>query len=72
MGRSLRTDRWRYTEWTNMKDELVGTELYDERTDPQENQNLAKDSANAETVAALAKQLHEGPKKMTSAAEKSK
>ena len=62
MGRSVRTDRWRYTEWTNMKDELVGTELYDERTDPKENHNLAKDPANAETVAAMAKQLHEGPK----------
>ncbi len=63
MGRSVRTDHWRYTEWSNMKDEVVGTELYDERTDPQENHNLAKDSAKAETVATMAKQLHDGPKK---------
>jgi arylsulfatase A-like enzyme/sucrose-6-phosphate hydrolase SacC (GH32 family) len=70
MGRSVRTDRWRYTEWTNMKDELVGTELYDERTDPKENHNLAKDPANAEAVAAMAKQLHEGPKKKAPAAAK--
>lgn len=70
MGRSLRTDRWRYTEWTNMKHEVVGTELYDEHTDPHEIHNLAKDTACAETFAALAKQLHEGPKKRTAATTK--
>ncbi|OYW21377.1 MAG: hypothetical protein B7Z55_05850, partial [Planctomycetales bacterium 12-60-4] len=70
MGRSIRTDRWRYTEWTNAQDEVVGTELYDERTDPKEDHNLAKDVANAETVAAMAKQLHEGPKKKAAAPAK--
>jgi len=70
MGRSIRTDRWRYTEWTNMKDEVVGTELYDERTDPQENHNLAKDSAHKETVVAMSKQLHEGPKDKVAAKQK--
>lgn len=38
MGRSLRTDRWRYTDWN--KGEL-GTELYDHSKDPQEFNNLA-------------------------------
>ena len=70
MGRSLRTDRWRYTEWSNMKDEVIGTELYDERADPHENHNLAKDSANAETIAAMARQLHDGPKKAEASAKK--
>ncbi|WP_395737857.1 sulfatase-like hydrolase/transferase [Prosthecobacter sp.] len=70
MGRSVRTDRWRYTEWTNEKDEIVGTELYDERTDPQENHNLVKDPANAKTLEAMAKQLHEGAKRKASAVKK--
>ena len=72
MGRSIRTDRWRYTEWSNMKDEVVGTELYDERSDPQENHNLAKNASNAATVASMAKQLHEGPKEMLAAKQKTK
>lgn len=58
MGRSIRTDRWRYTEWSNMQDELIGTELYDERTDPQENHNLAKDPVHADILADMAKRLH--------------
>ncbi|MBN8420681.1 MAG: sulfatase [Verrucomicrobia bacterium] len=70
MGRSIRTDRWRYTEWSNMKDEVIGTELYDETTDPKENHNLAKDPAHSSTMVTMANQLHEGPKKMTPAAAK--
>ncbi|WP_395744344.1 sulfatase-like hydrolase/transferase [Prosthecobacter sp.] len=70
MGRSVRTDRWRYTEWKNMKDELVGTELYDEHSDPHENHNLVKDATHAETLAAMAKQLHEGPGKKAAAKAK--
>jgi uncharacterized sulfatase len=40
MGRSIRTERWRYTEWNKGKD---GVELYDYTTDPDEFINLAKD-----------------------------
>ena len=61
MGRSVRTDRWRYTEWANMRNEVVGIELYDEHADPTEDRNLANDPANAATLAELAKQLHDGP-----------
>jgi uncharacterized sulfatase len=39
MGRSIRTERWRYTEWNDGKD---GLELYDYKTDPDEFINLAK------------------------------
>jgi iduronate 2-sulfatase len=39
MGRSVRTERWRYTEWNDGKD---GLELYDYKTDPDEFINLAK------------------------------
>lgn len=59
MGRSVRTDRWRYTEWTTPKNESAGVELYDEQHDPHENTNLAAEAANASTMAMLAKLLHE-------------
>lgn len=38
MGRSVRTGRWRYTEWDNGK---RGKELYDHKKDPKEYNNLA-------------------------------
>ncbi|MCG6157466.1 sulfatase [Rubinisphaera margarita] len=40
MGRSIRTDRWRYTEWNRGEE---GRELYDHQTDPHEFNNLADD-----------------------------
>ncbi len=38
MGRTLRTDRWRYTEWNEGAE---GVELYDHTLDPRETRNLA-------------------------------
>ena len=38
MGRSVRTERWRYTEWDHGR---LGVELYDESRDPGEFRNLA-------------------------------
>ena len=46
-GYSLRTDRYRYTEWDDGK---RGVELYDHIADPHEWKNLAKDPANTTTV----------------------
>jgi len=43
MGRSLRTDRWRYTEWEKG---ALGAELYDHRNDPQEFNNLIQSDPN--------------------------
>ncbi|MEP6671471.1 MAG: sulfatase-like hydrolase/transferase [Chthoniobacter sp.] len=60
MGRSVRTDRWRYTEWKNMKDELVGTELYDEQEDPKENANIAGEGENKSVLAEMARRLRDG------------
>jgi uncharacterized sulfatase len=51
-GRSLRTERWRYTEWGG---DATQAELYDHQTDPREHTNLAKDPERADT----AKELHE-------------
>lgn len=59
-GRSLRTDRWRYTEWHDLKGKPTGVELYDELNDLQEPMNLANDPAHAETVKQLAAQLRSG------------
>jgi iduronate 2-sulfatase len=55
MGRSVRTERWRYTEWD---DGNAGSELYDHENDPHEYKNLAKDEDRRKTVAELKKLLH--------------
>lgn len=46
VGRSVRTDRYRYTEWNEGRD---GIELYDHRQDPLEHKNLAKDQPRTVT-----------------------
>jgi iduronate 2-sulfatase len=54
MGYSVRTERWRYTEWDGG---AQGAELYDQMVDPHEWQNLAKDPKMAKTIADLKKLL---------------
>jgi iduronate 2-sulfatase len=53
-GYSLRTPRWRYTEWDEGK---RGRELYDHDSDPKELKNLAEQPAHQATVGDLSKQL---------------
>jgi uncharacterized sulfatase len=55
-GYSVRTNRWRYTEWGNRGD--AGNELYDEQNDPEELHNLAKDPQHEQTIAPLREMLH--------------
>ncbi len=50
MGRSVRTERWRYSEWDDGKQ---GSELYDHDADPREHRNLANDERYAQTVTEL-------------------
>lgn len=62
MGYSMRTDRYRFTRWVQRNDhsKLAAVELYDHQTDPQENQNIAADPANAALVQELTQQWEAG------------
>ncbi|MFV1969345.1 MAG: iduronate-2-sulfatase, partial [Pirellulaceae bacterium] len=53
-GFTLRTPRWRYTEWDQGRQ---GRELYDHENDPLEQNNLAEDSAQSKRVAAWSAQI---------------
>ncbi|XP_046579953.1 ulvan-active sulfatase-like [Haliotis rubra] len=68
-GYSMTTDHYRYTEWVKFNiqpvykpdwTEVFGVELYDHYGDPEENKNLAYDSAYSALVAQFSKQLHAG------------
>ncbi len=60
MGYSMRTDRYRYTEWLDREKHAVARELYDHHNDPDENVNIAVRPENKELVAKLSKMLHAG------------
>jgi uncharacterized sulfatase len=60
-GHSVRTERWRYTEWAFGNQ---GKELYDHDDDPQELHNLAGDAKYTDVVTrmkALLAHVHRGP-----------
>ncbi len=64
MGTTMRTDRWRYTEWRHRKTrKVVARELYDHRGDGHENVNLADRSEHAAEVRRLAAMLEAGWRK---------
>lgn len=56
MGRSVRTDKWRNTDWNEGVD---GQELYDHQNDPQEFNNLASNPEYSKTVSELIRLLNE-------------
>ena len=58
-GYTLRTPRWRYTEWDEGR---AGRELYDHDDDPRELKNLAEDYSRSSTVAELSLKLSQAVK----------
>lgn len=61
-GRTLRTARYRYTEWTSLTsaDAGIGRELYDLDEDPFEYENLARQPAHRELAGLLSGRLAAG------------
>ncbi len=55
-GRSVRTERYRYTEWGDEK----MAELYDHHTDPHEYTNLVNDPKSAQVLAEMRQLLKDG------------
>ena len=62
MGYSMQTERYRFTRWVYRSDpsKVDAVELYDHRTDPQENVNIANDPKNAALVERLTEQWLKG------------
>jgi iduronate 2-sulfatase len=56
-GQSVRTERWRYSEWDGG---ASGAVLFDHENDPHEMKNLAQDAKQAATVAEMKKLLKAG------------
>ena len=58
MGYSMRTERFRYTQWQNRKTgKVMARELYDHKKDPQENVNVAAQPEYAKDVNRLSQIL---------------
>jgi len=56
IGHSVRTERWRYTQWDEGR---KGEELYDHESDPGEMRNLATDPGHAPVVAELTRLIRQ-------------
>lgn len=59
-GRAMRTERYRFIEWSAPGNEKRVYELYDHQSDPQENVNIANLPKNKDLIATLSKQLQAG------------
>lgn len=60
MGYSVRTERYRYTEWRMPGQPRKPIELYDHEKDPYETVNIAEQPENRELAAQLARTLEDG------------
>jgi arylsulfatase A-like enzyme len=56
-GRAMRTDKYRFIQWTAPSTNSPFYELYDHRSDPAENVNIANQPANRELVESLTRKL---------------
>ena len=64
-GDTIRTDRYRFSEYTDNKGQVIGRMLYDHHTDPGENTSIAELPENRELVEQLTAQLHAGMGKVS-------
>jgi arylsulfatase A-like enzyme len=61
MGRSIRTERYRYVEWRDWyENTFIDAELYDLQTDPGEDLNIARFSESQELLQLLSRRLWQG------------
>jgi iduronate 2-sulfatase len=60
MGYSIKTDRYRYTEWQQKDKKVNARELYDHKIDPDENTNVVDAPENKAAVEELSKMLNDG------------
>jgi arylsulfatase A-like enzyme len=56
-GDSVKTDRYRYTEWRRKNNVRYARMLYDHKTDPHENVNISELPKNKELVKKLSRML---------------
>ncbi len=61
LGASVRTERWRYTEWDEGR---MGVELYDHKNEPNEWRNLANNPKFADVVKGMKELLKGVPRKL--------
>jgi arylsulfatase A-like enzyme len=59
-GDTIRTDHYRFSEYTKSNGEYKSRMLYDHQQDPGENTNIAEVTEQAETVKKLTAELHKG------------
>lgn len=64
-GDTIRTDQYRFTEYTDKKGGAVARMLYDHKHDPREDKNISEAEANAELATELTSQLRQHKGKPT-------
>ncbi|MEW4527262.1 sulfatase [Maioricimonas sp. JC845] len=57
-GDTIRTDRYRFSEYLGQKGKRLGRMLYDHQADPGEDTNIVRQTDSAELVKSLTEQLH--------------
>lgn len=59
-GDTIRTDQYRFTEYTGNQGKFVSRMLYDHKVDGDENRNISEQKVNKPLVDSLTDQLHQG------------
>ena len=59
-GDTIRTNQFRFTEYTSAKGGFLARMLYDHEADPDEDVNTSERKDNEKVVEMLTEQLHEG------------